>query len=300
MADFRLRVFEAAARHLSFTRAAEELCVTQPAVTKHVHELERTHEQRLFERRGNRLALTAAGQVLAAHAEHALALEQRLNEQLLTLRHEAGGHLRLGASSTLTQYVLPGLLPGFQARYPHVALTLLNGNSEQIAEALLRGQVDLGFVEGRTRSLDLHYELLVEDELVVVRGVVPSRPPAALSLPEVLAHPLVLRERGSGTRQVLEYALRQQQVRLSELRVAFSFDNTEAIKAYLEAAPACLGIVSRRALALELQTGRLEIVPVPALRLARQFETVWVQGQPLQHPAQRFLAFAHAHFYPSA
>ena len=94
MADFRLRVFEAAARHLSFTRAAEELCVTQPAVTKHVHELERTHEQRLFERRGNRLALTAAGQVMAAHAEHALALEQRLGEQLLTLRHEAAGFIR--------------------------------------------------------------------------------------------------------------------------------------------------------------------------------------------------------------
>ena len=298
MADFRLRVFEAAARHLSFTKAAEELCVTQPAVTKHVHELERTHEQRLFERRGNRLALTAAGQVMAAHAEQSLALEQRLSEQLLTLRHEAGGHLRLGASSTLTQYVLPGLLPGFQARYPHVALTLLNGNSEQIAEALLRGQVDLGFVEGRTRSLDLHYELLVEDELVVVRGAVPGRPAAALSLPEVLAHPLVLRERGSGTRQVLEYALRQQQVRLSELRVAFSFDNTEAIKAYLGAAPACLGIVSRRALALELQTGRLEIVPVPALRLARQFETVWVQGQPPSASAARFLAYARQHCAP--
>jgi len=299
MSDFRLRVFQAVGRHLSFTKAAQELFVSQPAVTKHIHELEKQHGQRLLERRGARVALTEAGRLLLAHAEAVAASAQLLADQLGALRDpdEAAGRLRLGASTTLSQYVLPGLLPAFQARYPRVQLTLLNANSERIAEALLRGELDLGFVEGRSKSRDLHYELLLPDELVAVRRAAPAGPPALpLPLADALAHPLVLRERGSGTLEVLEFALRELKIKLSSLQVVFYFDNTEAIKSYLEAAPEALGFVSRRALARELASGRLEIVPIAGLHLPRQFEAVWVQGQPLARAAQRFLAFAQAHF----
>jgi DNA-binding transcriptional LysR family regulator len=298
MSDFRLRVFQAVARHLSFTKAAQELFVTQPAVTKHIHELERTHGLRLLERRGSRVALTEAGRLLLAHAETVAASAQLLSDQLQALHHpdEAAGRLRLGASTTLSQYVLPGLLPAFQAAHPKVQLTLLNANSEHIAQALLRGDLDLGMVEGRSRSRDLHHELLLPDELVAVRRATARGPlPAPLPLAEALAHPLVLRERGSGTLEVLEYALRELKVNLGSLRVAFYFDNTEAIKAYLEAAPEALGFVSRRALARELASGTLEIVPIEALHLPRNFEAVWTQGQPLLRAAQRFLAFVQAH-----
>ncbi len=295
MSDFRLRVFQAVAQHLSFTKAAQGLFITQPAVTKHIHELERHYEQRLLERRGNRVALTEAGRLLLAHAETVAAAHQQLEDQLYALRdpEEAAGRLRLGASTTLAQYVLPGLLPAFQARYPKVQLTLLNANSEHIAEALLRGELDLGFVEGRSKSRDLHYELLLNDELVAVRGATAAGPPRLpLPLAAALAHPLVLRERGSGTLEVLEFALRALKIKLSNLPVAFYFDNTEAIKTYLEAAPEALGVVSRRALGRELAGGLLEIVPIEGLYLLRQFESVWVQGQPLTRPAQRFLSFA--------
>ena len=299
MSDFRLRVFQAVARHLSFTKAAQELFVTQPAVTKHIHELEKQYEQRLLERRGNRVTLTEAGRLLLAHAEAVAASAQQLDDQLHNLRDpdEAAGRLRLGASTTLSQYVLPAILPAFQQRYPRVQLTLLNANSERIAEALLHGELDLGFVEGRSKSRDLHYELLLPDELVVVRRATPAGPPRVpLPLAEALAHPLVLRERGSGTLEVLEFALRELKIRLSSLRVAFYFDNTEAIKAYLEAAPEALGVVSRRALARELASGQLEIVPIEGLILPRQFEAVWVQGQPLPRAALRFLNFSQNHF----
>ena len=299
MSDFRLRVFAAVARHLSFTKAGQELFVSQPAVTKHVRELEAQYNQRLLERRGNRVTLTEAGRLLHAHAEAAAAAQQLLEEQLMGLRDpdEAAGRLRLGASTTLAQYVLPWLLPAFQARYPQVQLSFLNANSERIAEALLRGELDLGFVEGRTKSHDLHYELLLPDELVAVRRTTPGGPPAApLPLAEALAHPLVLRERGSGTLEILEFALRAQHIKLSALPVAIYLDNTEAIKRYLEAAPTALGFVSRRALDRELAAGLLEIVPIAGLHLARQFEAVSVQGQPLARPAQRFLSFAQAQF----
>ncbi|ALW85206.1 hypothetical protein AUC43_08925 [Hymenobacter sedentarius] len=298
MSDFRLRVFQAVAQHLSFTKAAQGLFITQPAVTKHIRELERQYGQRLLERRGNRVSLTEAGSLLLAHAEAVARSHQQLEDQLHALHdpEEAAGRLRLGASTTLAQYVLPGLLPAFQARYPNVQLTLLNANSEQIAEALLRGELDLGFVEGRSKSRDLHYELLLTDELVAVRGATAAGPPSQpMPLAEALACPLVLRERGSGTLEVLEFALRGLKVRLSSLPVAFYFDNTEAIKAYLEAAPEALGFVSRRALARELSAGLLEVVPIAGLHLHRQFEAVWVQGQPLPRPAQRFLSFAHSH-----
>lgn len=296
MSDFRLRVFQAVGRHLSFTKAAQELFVSQPAVTKHIHELEKQYGQRLLARRGNRVTLTEAGRLLLAHAETVAASAQQLGDQLLALREpdEAAGRLRLGASTTLSQYVLPGLLPAFQARHSQVQLTLLNANSERIAEALLRGELDLGFVEGRSKSRDLHYELLLPDELVAVRRATPAGPPAVpRPLAEALAQPLVLRERGSGTLEVLEFALRELKIKLSSLHVAFYFDNTEAIKSYLEAAPEALGFVSRRALGRELTAGRLEIVPIEGLYLPRQFEAVWVQGQPLARAAQRFLTFSH-------
>ncbi|WP_210513957.1 LysR substrate-binding domain-containing protein [Hymenobacter terricola] len=295
MSDFRLRVFQAVAQHLSFTKAAQRLFITQPAVTKHISELEKQYGQRLLERRGNRVALTEAGRLLLAHADAVAASHQQLEDHLHTLcdPDEAAGRLRLGASTTLAQYVLPGLLPAFQKRYPKVQLTLLNANSEHIAEALLRGELDLGFVEGRSKSRDLHYELLLTDELVAVRGATAAGPPAQpLPLAEALARPLVLRERGSGTLEVLEFALRTLKIKLSSLSVAFYFDNTEAIKAYLEAAPEALGFVSRRALTRELAGRLLEVVPVAGLHLARQFEAVWPQGQPLPRPAQRFLSFA--------
>ncbi|MDQ2771361.1 MAG: LysR substrate-binding domain-containing protein, partial [Bacteroidota bacterium] len=158
-----------------------------------------------------------------------------------------------------------------------------------------RGELDLGFVEGRTKNRDLHYELLLPDELVAVRRATPGGPPPTpLPLAEALASPLVLRERGSGTLEVLEFALRALKIKLSTLPVAFYFDNTEAIKGYLEAAPAALGFVSRRALTRELAAGLLEIIAIEGLHLPRNFEAVWVQGQPLARAAQRFLSFAQA------
>lgn len=295
MSDFRLRVFAAVARHLSFTKAGQELFVSQPAVTKHIRELEAQYGQRLLERRGNRVSLTEAGRLLQIHAEAVATSAQQLDEQLLGLRdpEEAAGRLRLGASTTLSQYVLPAWLPAFQARYPQVQLTMYTANSEHIAEALLRGELDLGFVEGRTKNQDLHYELLLPDELVAVRRATPTGPPPKpLALAEALAGPLVLRERGSGTLEVLEMALRERKIKLGDLAVAFYLDSTEAIKSYLEAAPAALGFVSRQALKRELAAGLLEVVPVQDLALPRQFEAVWVQGQQLPRPAQRFLSFA--------
>jgi DNA-binding transcriptional LysR family regulator len=294
MSDFRLRVFAAVARHLSFTKAAQELFISQPAVTKHLHELEKQYDQRLLARHGSRVALTEAGRLLLAHAEAVAAAQQHLDDQLLALRdpEEAVGRLRLGASTTLSQYVLPAWLPAFQQRYPQVQMTLLNVNSEHIAEALLRGDLDLGFVEGRSKSRDLHYELLMPDELVAVRrATLAGPPPTPVSLADALTRPLVLRERGSGTLEVLEFALRERKIKLSDLRVAFYLDSTEAIKGYLEAAPEALGFVSRQALKRELAAGLLEIVPIAGLALPQQFEAVWVQGQPLTRAAQRFLSF---------
>jgi DNA-binding transcriptional LysR family regulator len=293
MPDFRLRVFQAVARQLSFTKAAQELFISQPAITKHIRELELSYGQRLFERRAGRVSLTEAGRLLLQHANEVETLHQQLTDQLHALHDETAGRLRLGASTTLAQYVLPPILPAFQQRYPQVQLSLLNGNSEQIAEALLRGHLDLGFVEGQVRSRDLHYELLLHDELLVVRKATPGGPPAPLPLAEALQHPLVLRERGSGTLEVLEFALRKLGIKLASLRVALYLDNTEAIKSYLEAAPECLGVVSKRALGKEVAAGRLEVVPVPELHLPRHFDAVWVQGQPLSAQAERFLSFAH-------
>ena len=291
----RLVVLASVARHGSLGAAAAALGWTQPAVAQHVKRLEREAGCDLVVRTPRGVTLTEAGRLLHAHADAAAAAQQQLEDQLLALRDpdEAAGRLRLGASTTLAQYVLPGLLPAFQARYPQVQLSFLNANSERIAEALLRGELDLGFVEGRTKNRDLHYELLLPDELVAVRQPTPAgSPPRPLPLAEVLASPLVLRERGSGTLDVLETALRERKIKLGELKTAIYLDSTEAIKTYLEAAPGAVGFVSRQALRRELAAGLLEEIPVQGFTLPRQFEAVWVQGQPLTRTAQRFWSFA--------
>ena len=172
MDDFRLRVFLAAARTLSFTRAAEELFISQPAVSKHVSALETAYGVTLFNRRGSR------------HLQYAMS---RCTERL-------EGELRLGASTTVAQYLLPPILARFTARYPHLDVTLASGNSDQIEQALERGTVDLGIVESFSHRHGLFYDPFTGR----LESVTPE---------QLCTLPLVMREGGSGTLEVTAAAL---------------------------------------------------------------------------------------------
>ena len=168
LTDFRLKVFKTVADRLSFTKAAAELLISQPAVTKQINELERLLGKPLFLRHGNRISLTDDGVRLLEYANRILALYGELRDAFVEEQGAFSGEIRLGASTTLSQYVLPGLLAKFRKLYPDVRVTLFNGNTEQIERQIADGKLDFGMIEGTASNPALHYELFMDDELVLV------------------------------------------------------------------------------------------------------------------------------------
>lgn len=294
MSDFRLKVFHSVAKNLSFTKASQELFISQPAITKHIQELESYYQSRLFDRQGNRISLTAAGRLLLRHCETILEDYRQLEYEMHLLHNEYVGELRLGASTTIAQYVLPPLLAKFIGRFPQAQISLLNGNSQHVETALQDQRIDLGLVEGIFRLPHLKYTLFLRDELVAVVSVHSKRKiPEEISLEELVSIPLVLRERGSGTLDVLERALSQHGLKLSSLNVVMHLGSTESIKRFLEHAD-CMGIVSIRSVQKELAAGTFRIVEIKGMTMLREFNFVQLQGQEGGLP-QAFMHFAEQH-----
>lgn len=279
MSDFRLKAFYSVARNLSFTKASQELFVSQPAVTRHIRELETLYQVRLFDRRGNSIALTEAGRVMMEHCERILAEYRKLEYDMHRLNDEYAGELRLGASTTISRYVLPPVLAKFTERYPRIRVSLIDMNSRHIEKALLENSIDVGMVEGVFRVPNLRYEPFLCDELVpVVCDSGRWKACDELSLDEFFRVPLVLRERGSGTLDAIETALAKKGLKLSSLNVRMYLGSTESIKSFLRCSD-CMGIVSVFAVDRELRAGEFRVVDVEGIRFKRHFCFVSAQGQ---------------------
>ena len=291
MDDFRLKVFITAARTLSFTRTAERLYISQPAVSRHIGELESRYRVPLFVRRGSRLELTAAGQVLLEAAGRISDDYRRLEYEMSLCANQAEGELRLGASTTIAQYLLPPALARFTARFPGVRVSVLSGNSGQIERALADREIDLGMVESVSRRQGLHYTLFRPDELVLV-----ARPGGRFArtesvTPEALCRiPLVLREDGSGTLEGIAAALAGVGLRLSQLEVAMRLGTTEGIKSFVRNSDA-MALVSVISVVDELRSGALRIVDIEGLALTRDFSFVHLAAEPAPL-ARQFADFA--------
>lgn len=294
MSDFRLKVFRSVAKNLSFTKASQELFVSQPAITKHIQELESTYQTRLFDRQGSKISLTEAGKLLLEHCDRILEDYKRLEYEMYLLNNEYMGELRLGASTTIAQYVLPPLLASFIKKFPQVNLSLMNGNSREVEVALQEHRIDLGLVEGVFRLPNLKYTTFLEDELVaVVRTKSKLSIADEIAPKELLNIPLVLRERGSGTLDVIERALLQHNIKLSSLHVLMYLGSTESIKLFLENTD-CMGIISIRSICKELAAGTFRVVEIKAMSMLRDFCFVHQQGQE-SGLVQAFIQFAMHH-----
>ncbi len=295
MLAFRLNVFYTVAKRLSFTKAAAELYITQPAVTKHIQELEQHFSTALFDRRGNQISLTAAGNLLLRHTETIMATHRQLEFDMNALKGQAKGTLRVGASTTVAQYVIPPVLARFHEQSADVAISLLSGNTEQIEQQLLNDDIDLGLVEGRTHHSDIRYTPFVKDELVLIcRADHPLADLDEITLEELRTVPVVLRERGSGSLEVIEHALRGVGLRLTDLRVEMQLGSTESIKSYLSSSR-CMAFVSVFAVQHELQAGTLKIVDVESLSIQRDLYSIQLQGVS-EGLADTFMRFARQHY----
>ena len=280
MSDFRLKVFQSVARNLSFTKAAQEMRLSQPAITRHIHELECQYQMRLFDRQGSKISLTEAGCLLLDHSERILESYKQLEYEIGMLRGDYSGELRLGASTTVEQYVVPLFLGEFIRKFPKITVSLLNGNSRFIETALQENRIDLGIVEGIVRLPQLKYTSALDDELVAVvdaHGELASLPDE-ISLACLADVPLVLREQGSGTLDVIERSLLSKNIRLSQLNVMMYLGSTESIKRFC-LRNKCMGIVSIRSVTEELMNGQLRVVDIPELPMKREFSFVQCQGK---------------------
>ena len=279
LTDFRLKVFKTVADRLSFTKAAAELLISQPAVTKQINELERLLGKPLFLRHGNRISLTDDGVRLLEYANRILALYGELRDAFVEEQGAFSGEIRLGASTTLSQYVLPGLLAKFRKLYPDVRVTLFNGNTEQIERQIADGKLDFGMIEGTASNPALHYELFMDDELVLVTSASnTSFTREEITAADLPALPLVIRENGSGTLDVLSRELSRHGLSLRQLHIEMQLGSTESIKHYLFYSDT-FAFVSVQAVLDELAANRLRVVDVGDMELVRRFSFVTAHGQ---------------------
>lgn len=271
MSDFRLKAFYSVAKNLSFTRAAKELFVSQPAITKHINELERQYSVRLFDRTGGKIILTDAGRLLLEHCSRILDEYNRMEYDMNLLNERSSGHISIGASTTIAQYVLPQILAEFTERFPQIEVSLTNGNSLDIEKALINHDIDLGMVEGISHSAGLQYEPFLEDELVTIVKTSGSEPlPEEITIQDLCRLPLVIREQGSGTLEVIETELEKYGVKPQELNIRIRMGSTEAIKSFLRHSRS-VGIVSVFSVREELARGIFRVIEVAGLSFNRHF-----------------------------
>lgn len=277
MLDFRLMVFQSVARNLSFTKAANELFITQPAISKHIKELESEFGVKLFDRVGNKIHLTKAGDTLLSYAAPILSLHQEVKFKLSQLSGGLEGNLRIGASTTIAQYVIPPVLAKFHERHPDIRLSLLNGNTEYIEKQLLNNEIDLGIVEGEPTNSDIQYAPFLNDELIVFTSSQNRIITNPVSHEEFIKLPLVLRERGSGTLEIIEKRLKLHQISPKQLNVLLFLGSTEAIKSYVKTGSG-VGIVSKFAIEQELSNNIFRQLIIPELKFDRQFYFISPKG----------------------
>ncbi len=277
--NFRMVVFRAVAEQLSFRKAAEELYLTQPAVSLQIKALEEDIGIQLFDRTGAHITLTPAGKVLLKYAGQVSALLTQAEHDIGALSGDHAGQLALGASTTIAQYVLPRLLGEFTREHPQVHPTLISGNTEHIVAAVEQQKIVLGLIEGPARSRDVKTEPFLEDEMVLIASTAHEwAERASVPYSEIAAIPLLMRERGSGSRRVIEMELERKAVKRNSLHIVMELDSTEAIKSAVEAGLG-VGFVSRWAIAKDLRLGSsFKIVEVEGLRVKRDFLIAFASG----------------------
>ena len=292
MLDFRLKVFYTVAQRLSFTRAAAELFITQPAVTRHIKELESEYKTTLFERSGNKkMSLTPAGETLLTYTIQLLDTYRELEYDMNMLVNTHSGILHIGASNTVAQYVLPPLLAQFHKKFKDIQVLLATGNTEDIEQALLGHSIEIGIVEGIVHHPQIRYEAFLQDELVLVSATANTAIKKDTIKPEELkSYPLLLREPGSGTREVIAHTLKQHNIKLSDLQVEMQISGSESIKSYLLHSN-CLAFLSVYSVLKELKNNECRIIDVKGLNIERQFHFILPHGQP-SSLAELFIRYA--------
>ncbi len=274
MADRRLQVFHAVAKQLSFTKAAEVLFMTQPAVTFQIKQLEEHFNTRLFDRGHGRITLTPAGDLVLEYAERILGLSAEMDVRLSEMTGEVGGSLLVGASTTIAEFMLPRILGEFKSMHPNVRPRLVVANSEAIETRVAEHTIDIGFIESPSHQPNLQTEASCEDELLVICS--PKFPLAKhkeLTPKQLVPYPYVSREPGSGTREFTDAYLRKAGVDLDQINMVMEMGSPVALIGVV-ATGLGFAIASRASIEHGLCMGEVVSIPLKP-RLTRSLSMVY-------------------------
>lgn len=283
----QMRVFTTVARHLSFTRAARELHLTQPAVSQQIKLLEAEVGMPLFEQIGRKVQLAPAGTELLRYAHQTIELLREAGESLAAMRGLKRGVLQLGAVST-AKYFAPSLLSAFTPAYPEVTIKFAVGNREEVIKHLAGNEIDLAIMGRPPRELDTDAEAFARHPLVIIAS--PSHPLAGkrkIPLRQLAGEQFLIREEGSGTRASMEHVFRERRV---PFRVSMEVSSNETIK---QAVMAGMGIsfLSAHTIGLELAAGKLAILDVAGLPIMRDWYVIHLREKRLSPIAGAFRQF---------
>ena len=270
MNDFRLTVFCSVAHNMSFTKAAHELGITQPAVSHHIQELEHELGMSLFDRQASGVQLTEAGSLLLHHAYKILECYRQLDFDIRLHGRGHGGVLRLGATTTIAQYILPSCMASFVSKYKNIKVSLIEGSSVEIEEAVAEGRIDLGMVEQPSRRQSLRYTPFMQDELLLVASARGNRVlHNVVTIDQLVALPLVLGDETTDSYKAVEQFFAMRQVPVSRLNVEMRINGNEAVKRYIAHAD-CMAFVSEQAFRHDAHVAEYKVVEIEGGRLVRQ------------------------------
>ncbi|WP_099157027.1 selenium metabolism-associated LysR family transcriptional regulator [Virgibacillus ndiopensis] len=293
-----LKVFYTAATTKSFSETAKILHLSQPSVSQQVRKLEEYLNIKLFTRTTKKISLTPAGELLYKNTETILNLVHHTEREINLLSETIHGELMVGASLTIGQHILPYVLGQYIKAYPKVDIHLKILNSEHIVEHLKSGEINLGFIESMISYPELSQKPFMEDELVLTSSTnyshIQISESNSISPNDLFSLPIILREKGSGTRQVVEEYLIKSGLDPNKLNVILELENTESIKSAVESGIG-VTILSKSAIRKELQLNTLKPITIEGIKLIRKFYTVFIENT-ISLPSESFLSFITNYF----
>jgi DNA-binding transcriptional LysR family regulator len=291
--DFRhLETFCRIAALKSFSRAADDLLLTQPTVSGHILFLERSLSLRLFDRTGREIRLTQAGEMFLRYASKILTVRKDLLNALSEFSQGIRGELSLGASTIPGEYLLPRLMGDFKRAHPRFTLSLKISDTKDIVQELLQGHIEFGLIGAKVNHRSLHHEKFEEDEIIVIAP--PDHPLSrkrSVGFEDLLKEPWIIREEGSGTQMTVERALRKKGKSLKDFNVAIEMGSTSSVK---EGVKANLGLafISRRAVEEELNRNLFTSIILEGMKsISRQIYIVSQRGKTVSPAGMEFLRF---------
>ncbi|QRM89711.1 LysR family transcriptional regulator [Lacinutrix sp. WUR7] len=265
----KLHIFKVVAKHLSFTKAAEQLFISQPAVSKSIKNLEEEYKTTFFTRKRNSIELTPEGKSFLLYVNRILAVFSEMEEQFLHKKDVFPEVIELGVSTTLSNYIIPKIIAKFRVQFPQTKFKIISDNSAHIEDFILNEEIDFGITEGSISNTKLHFEKFIKDEIVLVTNVNNNLfKKGSITMETLQEIPIIEREKGSGTRTIIDAFLLQNNIK--KLNSVVSLNSTEAIKNYLYHSDH-YALLSINAIHNDLVHNKLKIIDIKDLSIERWF-----------------------------